>query len=53
MIVRYRVSKEHNVPDARVTDAVPHWLPRFIQGGVDFNDFNRTTLDVRFCTATK
>jgi hypothetical protein len=53
MIVRYRVSKRPNVPDARVTDAVSHWLPRFIQNGVDFNDSSRTTLDVRFRTSAK
>jgi 2,6-dihydroxypseudooxynicotine hydrolase len=29
--------------DARVRAAVEHWGPRFIQNGVDYNDFVRTT----------
>jgi pimeloyl-ACP methyl ester carboxylesterase len=31
------------MPDARVQSAVDHWAPRFIQAGVDYNDFARTT----------
>jgi 2,6-dihydroxypseudooxynicotine hydrolase len=31
------------VPDARVQSAIDHWAPRFVQGGVDYNDFVRTT----------
>jgi pimeloyl-ACP methyl ester carboxylesterase len=31
------------VPDARVRAAVEHWGPRFVQAGVDVNDFARTT----------
>jgi pimeloyl-ACP methyl ester carboxylesterase len=31
------------MPDARVRAAVDHWAPRFIQAGVDANDFTRTT----------
>ena len=31
------------MPDARVQAAVDHWGPRFIQAGVDANDFARTT----------
>ena len=27
------------VPDARVQSAIDHWAPRFVQGGVDYNDF--------------
>jgi 2,6-dihydroxypseudooxynicotine hydrolase len=34
------------VPDARVQSAVEHWAPRFIQAGVDYNDFARTTARV-------
>jgi 2,6-dihydroxypseudooxynicotine hydrolase len=34
------------MPDANVTAAVSHWLPRFLQNGVDFNDFGRTTAGV-------
>jgi 2,6-dihydroxypseudooxynicotine hydrolase len=34
------------VPDARVRAAVEHWGPRFIQAGVDYNDFARTTARV-------
>jgi pimeloyl-ACP methyl ester carboxylesterase len=29
--------------DARVQAAIGHWAPRFIQNGVDYNDFVRTT----------
>ncbi|MEA2444381.1 MAG: hypothetical protein QOJ12_1673 [Thermoleophilales bacterium] len=31
------------MPDARVDAAIAHWAPRFLMGGVDFNDFQRTT----------
>ena len=31
------------MPDARVRAAVEHWGPRFVQAGVDVNDFTRTT----------
>jgi dienelactone hydrolase len=31
------------VADARVRAAVDHWAPRFVQAGVDPNDFARTT----------
>jgi pimeloyl-ACP methyl ester carboxylesterase len=31
------------VPDARVRSAIDHWGPRFVQAGVDANDFTRTT----------
>jgi 2,6-dihydroxypseudooxynicotine hydrolase len=34
------------MPDARVQSAVDHWAPRFIQAGVDYNDFARTTARV-------
>jgi pimeloyl-ACP methyl ester carboxylesterase len=34
------------MPDARVQAAVEHWGPRFIQAGVDHNDFVRTTARV-------
>jgi 2,6-dihydroxypseudooxynicotine hydrolase len=34
------------MPDARVQSAVEHWAPRFIQAGVDYNDFVRTTARV-------
>jgi 2,6-dihydroxypseudooxynicotine hydrolase len=34
------------MPDARVQAAVDHWAPRFIQAGVDYNDFARTTARV-------
>jgi pimeloyl-ACP methyl ester carboxylesterase len=30
------------VPDADVQAAIDHWAPRFIQNGVDYNDFVRT-----------
>ena len=29
--------------DSRVRDAIAHWAPRFIQAGVDYNDFVSTT----------
>ena len=31
------------MPDARVQAAIDHWAPRFIQAGVDYNDFLTTT----------
>jgi dienelactone hydrolase len=31
------------VPDARVQAAIDHWGPRFVQAGVDYNDFLATT----------
>ena len=34
------------MPDARVQAAIDHWGPRFIQAGVDANDFARTTARV-------
>jgi dienelactone hydrolase len=34
------------VPDARVQAAVEHWAPRFVQAGVDYNDFLTTTARV-------
>jgi dienelactone hydrolase len=34
------------VPDARVQAAVEHWAPRFVQAGVDYNDFVATTAKV-------
>jgi 2,6-dihydroxypseudooxynicotine hydrolase len=34
------------VPDARVQAAIDHWAPRFIQAGVDYNDFLVTTARV-------
>ena len=34
------------MPDARVQAAIDHWAPRFIQAGVDWNDFVRTTARV-------
>jgi pimeloyl-ACP methyl ester carboxylesterase len=34
------------VPDARVRAAVEHWGPRFVQAGVDYNDFLATTARV-------
>jgi pimeloyl-ACP methyl ester carboxylesterase len=30
------------MPDAEVQAAIDHWAPRFIQNGVDYNDFVRT-----------
>jgi pimeloyl-ACP methyl ester carboxylesterase len=35
------------MPDARVQAAIEHWAPRFIQAGVDYNDFARTTARVQ------
>jgi pimeloyl-ACP methyl ester carboxylesterase len=32
--------------DARVQSAIDHWAPRFVQAGVDHNDFVRTTAGV-------
>jgi 2,6-dihydroxypseudooxynicotine hydrolase len=34
------------MPDARVQSAVDHWAPRFIQAGMDYNDFHRTVAGV-------
>jgi 2,6-dihydroxypseudooxynicotine hydrolase len=34
------------VPDARVQAAVDHWTARFVQAGVDYNDFVTTTARV-------
>jgi pimeloyl-ACP methyl ester carboxylesterase len=34
------------VQDARVRAAVEHWGPRFVQAGVDVNDFTRTTAGI-------
>jgi dienelactone hydrolase len=34
------------VPDLRVQAAVDHWAPRFVQAGVDYNDFLVTTARV-------
>ena len=34
------------MPDARVQAAIDHWAPRFIQAGVDYNDFLTTTARV-------
>ena len=31
------------MPDARVQAAIDHWSPRFVQAGVDYNDFLATT----------
>ena len=31
------------MPDARVQAAIDHWAPRFVQAGVDYNDFVATT----------
>ena len=34
------------MPDARVQAAIDHWAPRFVQAGVDYNDFVATTARV-------
>jgi pimeloyl-ACP methyl ester carboxylesterase len=34
------------VPDARVRAAIEHWGPRFVQAGVDYNDFLATTAGI-------
>ena len=34
------------MPDSRVQSAIDHWAPRFVQGGVDFNDFQRTVAGI-------
>ena len=34
------------MPDARVQAAIEHWAPRFVQAGVDYNDFLTTTARV-------
>lgn len=31
------------MPDARVQAAIDHWAPRFVQAGVDYNEFLTTT----------
>src|SRR6185295_4448623 len=41
-----RASRRWWMPDARVQAAIDHWAPRFIQAGVDYNDFVRTTARV-------
>src|ERR1700712_2234886 len=37
-----RPAQEPCMPDADVQAALAHWAPRFIQNGVDYNDFVRT-----------
>jgi dienelactone hydrolase len=34
------------VPDARVQAAIDHWGPRFVQAGIDYNDFLRTVAGI-------
>jgi len=34
------------VADARVQAAIEHWAPRFVQAGVDYNDFVATTAGI-------
>jgi dipeptidyl aminopeptidase/acylaminoacyl peptidase len=34
------------VPDARVQAAIDHWAPRFVQAGVDVNDFQVVTAGI-------
>ncbi len=34
------------MPDVRVQAAIDHWAPRFVQAGVDYNDFVATTARV-------
>jgi dienelactone hydrolase len=34
------------VPDARVQAAIDHWGPRFVQAGIDYNDFLRTVAKI-------
>jgi pimeloyl-ACP methyl ester carboxylesterase len=34
------------VPDPRVQAAVEHWAPRFVQAGIDYNDFLRTVAGI-------
>jgi 2,6-dihydroxypseudooxynicotine hydrolase len=34
------------VPDARVQSAIDHWAPRFVQAGMDYSDFMRTSAGV-------
>jgi 2,6-dihydroxypseudooxynicotine hydrolase len=34
------------VPDVRVQAAIEHWAPRFVQAGVDYNDFVATTAEL-------
>ena len=34
------------MPDVRVRAAIEHWAPRFVQAGVDYNDFVATTVEL-------
>ena len=34
------------MPDVRVQAAIEHWAPRFVQAGVDYNDFVATTAEL-------
>ncbi len=34
------------MPDTRVESAIAHWAPRFVQAGVDYSDFTRTTAGI-------
>jgi pimeloyl-ACP methyl ester carboxylesterase len=34
------------MPDARVQSAIDHWAPRFVQAGMDYSDFARTSAGV-------
>ena len=34
------------MPDARVQAAIDHWGPRFVQAGIDYNDFLRTVAGI-------
>ena len=34
------------MPDARVQSAIDHWAPRFVQAGMDYSDFLRTSAGV-------
>jgi pimeloyl-ACP methyl ester carboxylesterase len=34
------------MPDARVQSAIDHWAPRFVQAGMDYSDFVRTSAGV-------
>ena len=34
------------MPDARVQSAIDHWAPRFVQAGMDYSDFIRTSAGV-------
>jgi 2,6-dihydroxypseudooxynicotine hydrolase len=35
------------MPDARVQSAIDHWAPRFVQAGMDYSDFVRTSAGVQ------